>query len=78
MPPMIDPMQLLYQRFGGAQNFQQKFNETQAMVQQRCQELNMSPEQLARHMVQNGQLSQQALDNAMYIASPVKQFFGIK
>lgn len=38
----------------------------------------MTPEQLANHMVQNGQLSPQALQNAMQIAQPVKQFFGIK
>lgn len=74
----IDPMQLIYQRFGGPQQFQQAFNNAQAMVQQKCQELQMTPEQLAQHMVQNGQLSQQALQNAMYMAEPVKQFFGIK
>lgn len=73
----IDPMQLIYQRFGGAQQFQQAFNNAQVMVQQKCQELQMTPEQLANHMVQNGQLSQQALQTAMQMAQPVKQFFGI-
>ena len=74
----IDPMQLLYQRFGGPQQFQQAFNNAQALVQQKCQELRMTPEQLANHMVQTGQISQQALQNAQAMAQPVKQFFGIK
>lgn len=78
MIPPVDPMQLLYQRFGGPQQFQQAFNNAQAMVQQKCQELRMTPEQLANHMVQTGQLSQQALQNAQAMAQPVKQFFGIK
>lgn len=78
MNPPIDPMQLLYQRFGGPQQFQQAFNNAQALVQNKCQELQMTPEQLAQHMVQTGQISQQALQNAQAIAAPVKQFFGIK
>lgn len=75
---MPDPMQMIYNQFGGAQNFQQCFNQTQQMVAQRCQELNMTPEQLAQQMLQNGQISPQAYQNAMNAAAPLKSLFGIK
>lgn len=75
---MPDPMQMIYNQFGGAQNFQQCFNQTQQMVAQRCQELNMNPEQLAQRMLQEGKITPQNYQNAMNAAAPLKSLFGIK
>lgn len=61
-----NPMDTIYNMFGGAQNFQQQVNQ----IQQRIP-MGMTPESYANQMVQNGQLSQDRLNWAMQTANSI-------
>ena len=71
--PMVQPMQQnpmnnIYDIFGGAQNLQQQAT----LLQQRIP-VGMTPEQYANQLLQNGQLTQDRLNWAMGVAN---QFYG--
>lgn len=61
-----NPMDTIYNMFGGAQNFQQQVNQ----IQQRIP-MGMTPESYVNQMVQNGQLSQDRLNWAMQTANSI-------
>lgn len=55
-----DPMNTLYNMFGGVQNFQMQANQLQQRIP-----VGMSPEAYANQLVQSGQVSQERLNWAM-------------
>lgn len=59
-----NPMNTIYNMFGGVQNFQMQANQIQQSIP-----TGMSPEMYANHLVQNGQLSQDRLNWAMQTAN---------
>lgn len=61
-----NPMDTIYNMFGGAQNFQQQVNQIQQKIP-----MGMTPESYANQMVQNGQLSQDRLNWAMQTANSI-------
>lgn len=63
-----NPMDTIYNMFGGAQNFQMQVNQLQQKIP-----MGMTPESYANQMVQNGQLSQERLNWAM---QTVNSFYG--
>lgn len=63
-----NPMDTIYNMFGGAQNFQMQVNQLQQKIP-----MGMTPETYANQMVQNGQLSQERLNWAM---QTVDSFYG--
>lgn len=63
-----NPMDTIYNMFGGAQNFQMQVNQLQQKIP-----MGMTPETYANQMVQNGQLSQERLNWAM---QTVNSFYG--
>lgn len=67
-PMRQNPMNNVYDMFGGAQNLQQQAT----LLQQRIP-VGMTPEQYANQLLQNGQITQDRLNWAMGI---VNQFYG--
>lgn len=63
-----NPMNAIYNMFGGAQNFQQQVNQLQQKIP-----MGMTPEAYANQMVQTGQLSQERLKWAM---QTVNSYYG--
>lgn len=63
-----DPMNTLYNMFGGVQNFQMQANQLQQKIP-----LGMTPESYANQLLQSGQLSQERLNWAM---QTVNSFYG--
>lgn len=63
-----NPMDTIYNMFGGAQNFQMQVNQLQQKIP-----MGMTPESYANQMVQNGQLSQERLNWAI---QTVNSFYG--
>lgn len=63
-----DPMNALYNMFGGVQNFQTQANQLQQKIP-----LGMTPESYANQLLQSGQLSQERLNWAM---QTVNSFYG--
>lgn len=63
-----DPMNALYNMFGGVQNFQMQANQLQQKIP-----LGMTPESYANQLLQSGQLSQERLNWAM---QTVNSFYG--
>lgn len=61
-----NPMDTIYNMFGGAQNFQQQVNQIQQKIP-----MGMTPESYVNQMVQNGQLSQDRLNWAMQTANSI-------
>lgn len=61
-----NPMDTIYNMFGGAQNFQQQVNQIQQKIP-----MGMTPESYANQMIQNGQLSQDRLNWAMQTANSI-------
>lgn len=63
---MMGPnMNLMYNMFGGAQNFQQRYNQAMQM----CQQRGMNPQQMVQQMVQSGQIPQEVYNNAVQQAN---------
>ena len=63
---MMGPnMNLMYNMFGGAQNFQQRYNQAMQM----CQQRGMNPQQMVQQMVQSGQIPQDVYNNAVQQAN---------
>lgn len=63
-----DPMNTIYNMFGGVQNFQMQANQLQQKIP-----VGMTPESYANQLLQNGQLSQERLNWAM---QTVNSFYG--
>lgn len=63
-----DPMNNLYNMFGGVQNFQTQANQLQQRIP-----FGMSPEAYANQLVQSGQISQERLNWAM---QTVNSYYG--
>lgn len=63
-----DPMNALYNMFGGVQNFQMQANQLQQRIP-----VGMSPEAYANQLVQSGQVSQERLNWAM---QTVNSYYG--
>ena len=63
-----DPMNTLYNMFGGVQNFQMQANQLQQRIP-----TGMTPEAYANQLVQSGQVSQERLNWAM---QTVNSYYG--
>ena len=63
-----DPMNMLYNMFGGVQNFQMQANQLQQKIP-----MGMTPEAYANQLVQSGQVSQERLNWAM---QTVNSYYG--
>lgn len=63
-----DPMNTIYNMFGGVQNFQMQANQLQQKMP-----VGMTPESYANQLLQNGQLSQERLNWAI---QTVNSFYG--
>lgn len=63
-----DPMNTLYNMFGGVQNFQMQANQLQQRIP-----MGMSPEAYANQLLQSGQLTQERLNWAM---QTVNSYYG--
>lgn len=63
-----DPMNTLYNMFGGVQNFQMQANQLQQRIP-----MGMTPEAYANQLLQSGQLTQERLNWAM---QTVNSYYG--
>lgn len=59
-----NPMNTIYNMFGGAQNFQMQANQLQQSIP-----IGMTPEAYANQLLQNGQITQDRLNWAMQTAN---------